>query len=290
MTFLIEMALLKAFQKQSEKKPCPVCGHLVTRGLYRSHLNDCKLQPDDDDCQIIAEVRAKDRKREATESLNSSDSSDDLFDNSDQVADEPDSKSKDSESLLPDVVNDNENSADANEWKQMTAGVVKKKMTEEIPTEAVDRIHDSLVRKRTKKVFLSESEKMVEVVQKVDSHLLMLTENKNKISRPSKAVISRAPEKCSENERMQENQEEIKFCFRNFFHTEAMTSHEIKPEESLLSILENIKSYLDVCECSLVRNSQILPNHEYSAIEATQIGSPYYLTLFHKIMKRVRFF
>lgn len=52
MKFLIEMALLKAFQKQLEKKPCPICGHLVTRGLYRSHLNHCKLQSDDDDCQV----------------------------------------------------------------------------------------------------------------------------------------------------------------------------------------------------------------------------------------------
>lgn len=52
MRFLIEMALLKAFQKQLEKKPCPICGHLVTRGLYRSHLNHCKLQSDDDDCQV----------------------------------------------------------------------------------------------------------------------------------------------------------------------------------------------------------------------------------------------
>uniref|UniRef100_A0A8R1TXB0 Fanconi-associated nuclease n=1 Tax=Onchocerca volvulus TaxID=6282 RepID=A0A8R1TXB0_ONCVO len=283
MTFLIEMALLKAFQKQSEKKPCPVCGHLVTRGLYRSHLNGCKLQPDDDDCRIIAEVCAKDRKREATESLNSSDSSDDLFDNLDQVADEPDSKSKDSESLLPDVVRDNENLTDANEWKRMTAVVMKEQMRGEIPTKAINRIHGSLVKKRTEKVFLSESEKMLEVVQKVDSHLLMLAKNENKISRPSKAVTSIVLEKCSENERIQDNQNETK----NFFLYETMSSHEIKAEQSLLSILENIKSYLDVCECNLARNSQILPNQKNSATEATQISSPYYLILFHKIMKRV---
>lgn len=46
MMFLIELALLKALQKQSEKKPCPICRHFITRGLYRSYLNHCKLQPE----------------------------------------------------------------------------------------------------------------------------------------------------------------------------------------------------------------------------------------------------
>ncbi|KAM3716606.1 Fanconi-associated nuclease [Dirofilaria immitis] len=272
------MALLKAFQKQSEKKSCPICGHLITRGLYRSHLNDCKLQPDDGDCQIVAEVCVKNRKREAGESLNSSSGSNDLFDNLNykQATEEPDSKSKDFE----DIFNNVETSTDTKEREK------KKEMKGEVLVEAISRISGNLAKKRSKKVFLSESEEVAKM--EVDSHSPMLTESKSEISRSSRAVISMTLEKYSENGKVQDNENDTKYVrSRSFFHYKATTTHEIKAEQSLLRIMENIKSYLDVCNCNLVRNNQILPDHKNSATEATQIGSPYYLTLFHKIMKRV---
>ncbi|EJD75146.1 coiled-coil domain-containing protein MTMR15 [Loa loa] len=134
----------------------------------------------------------------------------------------------------------------------------------------------------------------MEVVQKIDSHLPILEENASEISRTSKTVTSAAMKKCSETEKLEDNQNEKNYLKnRNFFYCKATTSREIKveiemeAEQSLFDILSNIKSYLDVCDCSLVRNTQILSYHQDATNEGTHVGSPYYLTLFHKIMKRV---
>ncbi|VDO46887.1 unnamed protein product [Brugia timori] len=251
------MALLKAFQKQSEKKPCPICGYLVTRGLYRSHLNHCKLQPDDDDCTIIAEVCAKDRKREAVESLISSESSNDLFDNLDneEISEESDDNRNDSN-----VVNNKEISTDANEHNQMAEIVMK----EDMPC----RTFNNFARKRTKKIKL---------------------ENKSEMAQPSKTMASAALNEYSEYEKVENNQNKTK----EFFHCKATTSNEIKLEiqmetgQNLLDTLENIKSYLNVCNCDLVKNTQILTYDKDATIEGAQVASPYYLTLFYKILKRV---
>ncbi|CAG9534456.1 unnamed protein product [Cercopithifilaria johnstoni] len=284
------MALLKAFQKQSEKKPCPVCGHLVTRGLYRSHLDRCKLQPDDDDCRIIAEVCTKSRKREAANSLTCSDSSDDLFDclNHENVEKEQEFKERDPESLLPDVANDEEVSIDTNEQKQLAE--VKEKMKDEMSTEAISKTPISFARKRAKKieVFPYESTKTLEVIEKVDSDLLISLESKNE-TWASRATDSVALKEYSENEKVENKQNEAKYLNnRNFFHCPATTSRDIKVEIKLeAEQLGNIKSYLDICDCNLVKSSQILSNYKDPAIENAQVGSPYYLTLFHKIMKRV---
>lgn len=80
--------------------------------------------------------------------------------------------------------------------------------------------------------------------------------------------------------------------FRDIFHPNATTSLEIKVEAnlSLHNTLKNIKYYLDVCDCNLVINTQTQSNQNDDVIEDAQVGSPYYLTIFHKIMKRVRFF
>lgn len=251
------MALLKAFQKQSEKKPCPICGYLVTRGLYRSHLNHCKLQPDDDDCTIIAEVCAKDRKREAVESLISSESSNDLFDNLDneEISEESDDNRNDSN-----IVNNKEISTDTNEHNQMAEIVMK----EDMPC----RTFNSFARKRTKKIKL---------------------ENKSEMAQPSKTMASAALNEYSEYEKVENNQNKTK----EFFHCKATTSNEIKLEiqmetgQNLLDTLENIKSYLNVCNCDLVKNTQILTYDKDATIEGAQVASPYYLTLFYKILKRV---
>ncbi|VDM09964.1 unnamed protein product [Wuchereria bancrofti] len=284
MKFLTEMALLKAFQKQSEKKPCPICGYLVTRGLYRSHLNHCKLQPDDDDCTIIAEVCAKDRKREAVESLISSESSDDLFSNlgNEEIAEESDDNRNDSN-----VVNNEETSTDANEYNQMAENVMKEKIRGDMPC----RTFNNFARKRTKKIelFPSETTKTMEAIQKIDSQLLMSVESKSEMSQPNKAMTSAALNEYSEYEKIEDNQNKTK----EFFHCKATTSSEVKLEikmktrQNLFDTLENIKSYLNVCNCDLVKNTQILSYDKDVTIEGAQVGSPYYLTLFHKIMKRV---
>ncbi|KAL3986138.1 VRR-NUC domain family protein [Acanthocheilonema viteae] len=284
------MALLKAFQKQLEKKSCPVCRNLVTQGLYRSHLNHCKLQPDDDDCQIIVEVCATDRKREAAESLNSSDNSDDLFSNLDhyKVAEEQDSKERNSGSFLSDVINFEE--ASTNEQKQLATVIVKEKMKGEMMIKPISRTPSSFTRKRTKKIKISSSEsiKTLEVMEKVDSHLLISSmQSKGEILRASKATTSVALKECSENEKEESKQDETKYSNnRDFFNSKATTSHEIEVETQVEQ-LENIKSYLNICDYNLGKSSQMLSNCKDLAAEGTQVGSPYYLTLFHKIMRRV---
>ncbi|VDK68327.1 unnamed protein product [Litomosoides sigmodontis] len=279
------MALLKAFQKQSERKPCPVCGHLVTRGVYRSHLNHCKLQSDDDDCLIIAEVCSKRRKRKAAENLNSSGSSDDLFESLDheKVAEEQDSKERDAV-VLPDVVDDNGTSSNMRGRMQLTEIALKGKMKGEN-----SRVPSSFpgIRGKKIKVFPSESTKTLEVVEKIDSPSLISMESKIEISQPNKRTLM-ALKECPEEGKVENKQNETKYLNRSFFHCTSTTSGEVKVQtKAEAEQLRLIKSYLNTYDCNLAKSSQFPSNYKESAIEGVQTGSPYYLALFHKILKRV---
>ncbi|VDM50237.1 unnamed protein product, partial [Toxocara canis] len=63
------MALIRAFQRQLEKRTCPVCGIVIVAGKYRSHINACFMDSDDDDCKVVAKVTPEDKKRRAMEQM-----------------------------------------------------------------------------------------------------------------------------------------------------------------------------------------------------------------------------
>lgn len=65
-----------------------------------------------------------------------------------------------------------------------------------------------------------------------------------------------------------------------------LTSYEIKVDPE---VMERIISYLSVCESKLSKNVEAPIGDGNTASDSGKIGSPYYLTLFHKILKRVRF-
>lgn len=61
-------------------------------------------------------------------------------------------KEKDLETLLPDVVNDEEVSVNTSEHKQLAGIVAEQKKISEMLTEAIVRTPSSFARKRTKKI------------------------------------------------------------------------------------------------------------------------------------------
>ncbi|KAJ1373471.1 hypothetical protein KIN20_035874 [Parelaphostrongylus tenuis] len=51
-----------AFQRQTRRKDCPVCGQAVLLTLYRAHLDNCHLGSNDSDCEIVQILTAEESR------------------------------------------------------------------------------------------------------------------------------------------------------------------------------------------------------------------------------------
>lgn len=57
------MALLRAFRKQLKEKACPACGMLIPFGRFRSHVNGCIVDSDDEECTVVERITLEDKRR-----------------------------------------------------------------------------------------------------------------------------------------------------------------------------------------------------------------------------------
>ncbi|VDN08283.1 unnamed protein product [Thelazia callipaeda] len=274
------MSILEAFRRQAEKKQCSICGNLVSRGVYRSHSTVCKLPSDDDDCLVVKEIHLDDENAEDGTSLNDSS---DLFEN-------VNSENREMTSAVENA------SMNIDKWQKRTTNVQKNAKFQKLLNPVRDKIGSKskisrtcsrIPKKRPKKINLSVLAKTEEGTTKIDAQFF--TEKKNKTVLENKAVTLKQNSGKDETPSYLDEISENFHIFRSadMLHCEPTTSRKVKeePEQSLHDVLQSIQTYLNATDCNL-QSSQHFSNHKSSGSELHQIVSPYYLTLFHKILKR----
>ncbi|KHN72538.1 Fanconi-associated nuclease 1 -like protein [Toxocara canis] len=355
------MALIRAFQRQLEKRTCPVCGIVIVAGKYRSHINACFMDSDDDDCKVVAKVTPEDKKRRAMEQMICLD---------DSRNGEDDSLKKSEELRLPKENNQQPTSSSNNNrihsfmkvkknvqsplqtavpqkkfFQRVNAEVIEKTTTtgEKIIDEGVEALQllldddfekqgrqipgrrvehnngqeakPSTSSKATKRVPFSSGKKRpakVNAQRKVEA-----------IKRPKQEICSESPKKIMSETEIGKARLETRSISFEATASSVLSScsprasgNKEKAEEklNLAQVVEKVHNFLESCQTELSPLTKVpssmttksndegsddgededeesksvnKPDDENSNDEQTAATSPYYLTLFMKVLKRV---
>uniref|UniRef100_A0A915C9F9 Fanconi-associated nuclease n=2 Tax=Parascaris univalens TaxID=6257 RepID=A0A915C9F9_PARUN len=300
------MALLRAFQRQLEKKKCPACGIIIPSGKYQSHINRCFIDSDDDECVMIACITAEEKKRRANEQLIN-------LDNSSTSMNET---QNDKQSTTTIAINDLNlpMKSDKNVTESFT--VVKAKRLK-VEDEEIVEMKNHQLKVVENNSFKGGINRMKEETNKWDvptstSRSMNTNGSLSNRKRPAKV-------KCIESSPVKPKHLVESMETRNMGTETTITNlpqmvisgKEVEKELSREQIVEKVHNFLKCCQTELSSmakerilsmnsisngNEDVDDNEEMISIVENSIESnidddsnrsPYYLTLFLKILKRV---